>query len=95
MKITPEPVPLSISTWRLNQSRATALFVIPTTAGPTFLAAWTIGVLRASEIGAVGFSLEEAAAEDEETALCSLLVQPPRKTLIVMRQMPKIESGER
>ena len=81
----------------MNQSRATALLVIPTTAGPTFLAACTIGVLRASEIGAVDFSLEaeDAAAEDEDTALCSLLVQPPRKILIVIRQMPKMESGER
>ena len=43
------------------------------------------------------FSLEaeDAAAEDEDTALCSLLVQPPRKILIVIRQMPKMESGER
>ena len=81
----------------MNQSRATALLVIPTTAGPTFLAACTIGVLRASEIGAVDFSLEaeDAATEDEDTALCSSLPQLPRKILIEIRQMPKMESGER
>ena len=81
----------------MNQSRATALLVIPTTAGPTFFAACTIGVLRASEIGAVDFSLEaeDAATEDEDVALCSSLPQPPRKILIEIRQMPKMESGER
>ena len=53
--------------------------------------------LRASEIGAVDFSLEaeDAATEDEDVALCSSLPQPPRKILIVIRQMPKMESGER
>ena len=62
-----------------------------------FLAACTIGVLRASEIGAVDFSLEaeDAATEDEDNiALCSSLPQPPKKILIEIRQMPKMESGE-
>ena len=71
-------MPLSTSTLRLNQSRATALFVIPTTAGPTFLAAWTTGVLRASDIEAVDFGVDSATVVLEELVLVSL-PQPPSK----------------
>ena len=41
--MTPLPTPV-LSNWRLNISRATALLVIPTTAGPTSLATRTAGV---------------------------------------------------
>ena len=55
--MTPEPTP-SVSTGLSNQSRATALLVMPTTAGPTILAARTAGVLRALEM----FSVAACAA---------------------------------
>jgi len=59
--MTPEPTP-SVSIGLSNQSRATALLVMPTTAGPTVLAAYTAGVLRALEMLSVAAS---AAALDE------------------------------
>ena len=63
--MTPEPTP-SVSTGLSNQSRAMALLVMPTTAGPTVLAAYTAGVLRALEMLSVAASdaaLDEAAEQ--------------------------------
>ena len=61
--MTPEPTP---SVWMglLNQSLAMALLVMPTTVGPTFFAARTTGVLRASEI----FASEEDDVDGADDA---------------------------
>ncbi len=65
--MTPEPTP-SVWTGLSNQSRATALFVIPTTVGPTFFAARTTGVLRASDRLASAACCWAAALELAESA---------------------------
>ena len=87
--MTPEPTP-SVSTGLLNQSRATALFVMPTTVGPTALAARTTGVLRASErpsveTDAAGFAASVAAAEDDE--LFAVPAEQPVKVTAEMASM--------
>ena len=48
LKITPLPTPV-LSILRLKTSRATALFVIPTTVGPTDCATLTAGVSLAAD----------------------------------------------
>ena len=84
---------MSTSTWRLNQSRATALFVIPTIAGPTFLAACTTGVLRASEGGVLGAGasvvVELLASCFEEFALSLLKAQAVKNVVEAMSKTPK------
>ena len=84
--MTPEPTP-SVSTGLLNQSRATALFVMPTTAGPMAFAARTAGVLRASEIPSVSAVPCETAmmpdvgapeeAEPEDALLSPMSAEQP------------------
>ena len=66
--MTPEPTP-SVSTGLSNQSRATALLVMPTTAGPTILAARTAGVLRALEMFSVAVCAADCDAALETAAL--------------------------